>query len=310
MHPLITVIIPVYKTELYVEKCVDSVLNSDYENIEIILVDDGSPDRCPEICDEICQKYDSVKVLHKENGGLSSARNAGLDIARGKYVTFVDSDDLITSDMLSEMYSIACKDNCRIVKLGMILTESEDYPIQECYEKTEYVIVSSEQALHRIYTDPPAIVTICGKLYDISLFDEFRFPEGIINEDEYLTPRLFHACDKIALSDRIGYIYMQRPGDSIMRGKFSSKKMDILNIAEERIELFKGWGYPRLCVQATRDYFCHLINLREKTKKSEYRDEYRMISDRLHCLKYKDLSFGQKIRLFLIRIKMYDIMFC
>ena len=137
MHPLITVIIPVFKTELYVEKCVDSVFNSDYENIEIILVDDGSPDRCPEICDEICRKYDFVKVIHKENGGLSSARNAGLDAACGEYVTFVDSDDLITSDMISEMYSIACKENCRIVKLGMVLTEDEDYPIQN-YHKNPY----------------------------------------------------------------------------------------------------------------------------------------------------------------------------
>lgn len=309
MLPLISIVIPVYKTEEYLEKCVASVLNSKYENIEIILVDDGSPDGCPEICDKLSEKYEKIRVIHKANGGLSSARNAGLDIACGKYITFIDSDDLITQDMISEMYSIAVKENCRIVKLGMLLTENEDDANGDYSEKKEYTVVNAEMALSRIYSDPPSIVTICGKLYDISLFDDLRFPEGIINEDEYLTPRLFNACDKIALCDTVGYIYMQRPGDSIMRGAFSPKKLDILNIAEDRIALFEKWGYNDLAVLARRDYFCHLLNLRAKSRNTEFTNEYNEINIKLKTITYRYLSIGQKARLLLLKLNLYDLVF-
>ena len=118
--PLISVIIPVYKTEEYLKICVASVCKSDYQNLQIILVDDGSPDQCPEICDELVLIDKRIEVIHKKNGGLSDARNAALDKVRGEYVTFIDSDDLVKKDMISDMYNIAIKENCDIVKIGMI----------------------------------------------------------------------------------------------------------------------------------------------------------------------------------------------
>lgn len=103
---LISIVIPVYKVELYLEKCIESIINQTYKNLEIIIVDDGSPDNCPKICDEYAQKDNRIKVIHKENGGLSDARNAGIDVAAGKYIAFVDSDDYVSNDYIEYMYNL------------------------------------------------------------------------------------------------------------------------------------------------------------------------------------------------------------
>lgn len=303
MNPLVTVIIPVYNTEKYLKTCVDSVCLSDYGELEIILVDDGSPDDSPRICDELAKGDSRITVIHKENGGLSSARNAALDIASGEYVTFVDSDDLIKPDMISKMLEIVQNEACQIVKCGMVLTLDEN----DEGVKGGYTVVDKKTAMGRIFTDPPSIVTICGKLYCMDLFDDLRFPFGIINEDEFLTPRLFYKCERIALCETTGYLYMQRPGDSIMRSGFSPKKMDILNIAEDRIRLFEQWGYGDLAMLAERDYFVHLLLIRSKTRKTEFEKEYNNVKKRIKKIKFYRLSTGQKIRYILLRLGLYDI---
>ena len=299
---MISVVIPVYKTEQYLNTCVMSVCNSDYRNLQIILVDDGSPDKCPEICDELKQFDKRIEVIHKENGGLSDARNAALDIARGEYVTFIDSDDLIKKDMISDMYNIALNEDCDIVQTGMIMTNDEN----DAGRHGTYVVVDKIDALRRIYTDPPSIVTICGKLFKTSVFKELRFPVGMLNEDEYLTPRLFYRCERIAISLKTGYLYMQRPGDSIMRSGFSAKKMGILAIMEDRTELFKSWGYDDLVKSSQRDYFCHLLNLYEQTSKNEFKNEHQTVKEKLKTnVLFSSLSIGQKIRYILLRINLY-----
>ena len=300
--PLISVIIPVYKTEEYLKTCVLSVCNSEYKDMQILLVDDGSPDRCPEMCDEFARFDERIEVIHKKNGGLSDARNAALDIARGEYVTFIDSDDLIKKDMISDMLDIAVKENSDIVQTGMIMTNDE---VDEGLDGG-YTVIESPEALGRIYTDPPAIITICGKLFRTSLFNELRFPIGMLNEDEYLTPRLFKRCKKIALSQKTGYLYMQRPGDSIMRGGFSPKKMGILSIMEDRIKLFESWGYGELVKLAERDYFCHLLNLYKQTDKEEFSSEHKTVKEKFKTnVSFKSLSVGQKLRYILLRMNLY-----
>jgi glycosyltransferase involved in cell wall biosynthesis len=303
--PLISVIIPVYKTEKYLKTCVESVCESDYKNLQIILVDDGSPDKCPEMCDELALGDSRIEVIHKENGGLSDARNAALDIAQGNYVTFIDSDDLIKKDMISDMYDIAVKENCDIVKTGMIMTEDE----KDEGVNGDYIVVDKRQALGRIYTDPPSIVTICGKLFKLSLFDGLRFPVGMLNEDEYLTPRLFYRCERIALSEKTGYLYMQRPDESIMRSGFSPKKMVILSIVEDRTRLFESWGYKELVQLSERDNFVHLLLLREKTKNTEYKEQYDLIIKKIDKIRFLQLSTGQKIRYILLKLHLYDFVF-
>ena len=117
MKDLISVIIPVYKTEKYLVRCLESVINQTYKNVEIILVDDGSPDKSPELCDNLAKKYQSIKVIHKENGGLSSSRNAGLDIASGDYISFIDSDDYIDQYMLERLYHAITKHDADVAML-------------------------------------------------------------------------------------------------------------------------------------------------------------------------------------------------
>ncbi len=299
---LISVIIPVYKTEEYLKTCVTSVLNSEYSNLQIILVDDGSPDNCPMLCDELAGLDKRIEVIHKENGGLSSARNAALDIVKGEYVTFIDSDDLIKSDMISDMYDVAVKEGCDIVQTGMIMTEDEN----DEGVNGDYIVADKREALGRIYTDPPSIITICGKLFKTALFNGLRFPVGMLNEDEYLTPRLFSRCEKIALCQKTGYLYMQRPGDSIMRSGFSVKKMGILYIMEDRTELFKSWGYGELVKLSKRDYFCHLLNLYSLTDKEEFLSEHKTVKEKLKTnVSFVSLSTGQKIRYILLRLNLY-----
>ena len=117
MEDLISVVVPIYNVENYIKKCVDSILSQTYKNLEIILVDDGSPDNCPQICDEYAQKDNRIKVIHKENGGLSDARNAGIDISKGKFITFIDSDDYIEKDYVEVLYN-SIKENASDMAIG------------------------------------------------------------------------------------------------------------------------------------------------------------------------------------------------
>ena len=114
MEQLVSIIVPIYNVEKYIKECIDSIINQTYKNLEIILVDDGSPDCCPKICDEYSKKDKRIKVIHKENGGLSSARNAGLDVAKGEYVSFIDSDDVVDEKFIETLYNLCIENNCDI----------------------------------------------------------------------------------------------------------------------------------------------------------------------------------------------------
>lgn len=174
-NELISVIIPVYKVEKYLDECIQSVINQTYKNLEIILVDDGSPDNCGKICDEYAKKDNRIKVIHKENGGLSSARNAGLDIARGEYISFIDSDDYVSKDFIKNM-SIQMA-NADLIICGMKNVYKED---EKCDEK-ENVVIKNEtltfiEANQKLIKPKNEIyVTACNKLYRRELFDNLRF---------------------------------------------------------------------------------------------------------------------------------------
>lgn len=202
---LISVIIPVYNCEPYLRTYVKSVTDSDYENLQIILVDDGCTDGSSSLCDELARTDKRIEVIHKENGGPgpSSARNAGLDAAKGKYVTFLDSDDMITHDMISYMYNIAAKENCDVVQMGLcVVQDGDDYKLDVLSE--EYIVITPKQAIHNIYTG--CYVNVTAKLYEKRLFDDLRFPD-VLHEDVYMSPRLFHKSRSIAVSEKQGYIY-------------------------------------------------------------------------------------------------------
>ena len=219
---LISVIVPVYNVEEYLPRCVDSILAQSYENLEIILVDDGTKDNCDKICDEYAEKDPRIKVIHKENGGLSSARNAGIDVAKGEYLGFVDSDDWIEPEMYEAMLSLAKKYDVRLVCAGRydFSSRRNEKTVGLC-PKTEEVI-SGMELLGRTFTWDGCDSAAWDKLYHRSLFEEIRYPLGQISEDVAMFYKLAELVDRAAMCDKPFYNYYHRPG-SITTAKLSDK---------------------------------------------------------------------------------------
>lgn len=207
---MISVIVPVYKVEEYLAQCVDSILAQTYRNLEVLLVDDGSPDRSGELCDDYAQRDARVRAIHKENGGLSSARNAGLDAASGDYVAFVDSDDWIEPDAYEAMMAAMQKHDVKIVCAGRYDVSGVDGHKEDglCPEREE--VVSSVELVGRIFhwdgMDSSAVDKLCAR----SLFDGIRYPVGKVVEDVPTTYRVMLRTDRIALIPKRMYNYLHR----------------------------------------------------------------------------------------------------
>ena len=230
----VSVIVPIYNTEKYLNRCFDSILSSTYENLEVILVDDGSPDNSGKICDEYAAKDSRVRVIHKKNGGLSSARNAGLDVATGDYVTFVDSDDTIKIDAISRMIAVAEKENAAIVKMKFKnVTEEEEtdasYPADNA---PSYEEISNSEYLKAICTYR-ASCSFCDKLFRADVLYGRKFNEGRTNEDLLLLATILLETDySIYELDYEGYYYLSRP-NSITTTKFGRSVTDsVYNVIE------------------------------------------------------------------------------
>ena len=238
MYPLISVIIPVYKVEKYLAKCVESVINQTYDNLEIILVNDGSPDNCPEICGEFAKKDSRIKVIHKINGGLSSARNAGLDIAKGKYISFVDSDDYIDSHFIEKLYERIIDDNSDMSMCMFMRIDENGKPIPSVLKSVPNRTVDPEQFWNIELTDGwwSRCVVSWNKLYKADIWENLRFPVGKYNEDEFVIKDVVTKCSKISmLSDEL-YYYLVR-SDSIM-GEYNVKRLDGVEASLKRCGYF------------------------------------------------------------------------
>jgi glycosyltransferase involved in cell wall biosynthesis len=226
VEELISVIVPIYKVEKYLKKCIDSIINQTYRNLEIILVDDGSPDYCGEICDDFKLKDERVVVIHKENGGLSDARNVGLDIAKGKYIMFVDSDDYIAENMVYKLYSTLRENNADMSLCGHIYVDENGNLVNSHGEIKDEVISGTDALKKNI--DGEICTALWSKLYRTNLFQTIRFPFGKLYEDKFTTHLIFGKCKRVScVSDRL-YFYLQRNG-SIMwntRNKVSIKRLD------------------------------------------------------------------------------------
>lgn len=222
-NPLISVIVPVYNVEKLLPKCVDSILVQTYENLEIILVDDGTPDRGGILCDEYAAKDPRIQVIHKENGGLSSARNAGLDIARGEYIGFVDSDDWIEPEMYETMVALARKYDVKLVCAGRydVSERTGERKKGLCPEKEE--VVSGEELAGRIFLWQGLDSAAWDKLYHRSLWQTRRYPHGRVNEDIPVTYRVALEAEKAAMCPRPFYNYFHRAGSITTTKKVTEK---------------------------------------------------------------------------------------
>ena len=252
MKDLISIVVPIYKVEKYLPKCIDSIINQTYKNLEIILVDDGSPDRCGEICDEYAKTDRRIKVIHKENGGASDARNVGIDIANGEYLGFVDSDDYIVSDMYEKLYTALKKSNSDMSICNVRYTwENNEHGESNCSLNIKDEVLSGEQILCEKMVKPNSwgFVVPWNKLYKINLFDGVRYPKEKRTEDEFIIHELLMQCDKIVtITDEL-YYYRQHDG-SFMNQKSDIRRLDFIEAILRRIkymlsnEMFDGiWEY-------------------------------------------------------------------
>ena len=241
VNPLISIIIPVYKVELYLKQCVESILIQTYSNIEVILVDDGSPDSCPQICDEYARKDYRIKVIHKSNGGLSDARNVGLNIAVGQYVVFVDSDDWIENTMVEHLLFACKKYNVEMATCARYITDG--HSTRAVAFNGPARAYSAEEALNEILLGKSMDVAAWDKIYVRNLFEEIRFPVGENNEDIAVFYKLVDLAGRVAHTGTTEYFYRSRPG-SITKLKYSTDARKIIEKNLNSIENFLEKEYP------------------------------------------------------------------
>lgn len=241
----ISVIIPVYRVEAYLEKCILSVSAQSYPELEIILVDDGSPDNCGEICDRYALQDARIRVIHQKNRGLSGARNAGLDEASGSYILFVDSDDFIHSDMIRILYENMRETKADISVCGFLPVKDGEEVSFNTQEEQERKVFEGEEVMHCLQYRNLLTVVAWNKLYKRSLFEQLRYPEGKLQEDEFLIHHLLDICGRIVFTDRKLYYYLQRTG-SIM-GTLNWKSIeDGWQACEERLVFLQDHGYHQM----------------------------------------------------------------
>ena len=256
--PLISIIIPVYKVEPYLQRCLDSVVNQTYRNLEIILVDDGSPDRCGAICDEYAAKDKRITVIHQENKGLSAARNAGLDIARGDYIQFVDSDDWIEPETCSTVLGIAIDYQVDIVCFGFnrVLSSGEFIPKSVSFSSE---IDKSALIRQSVWRCGPIRDFVWNKFFLKKLFDDVRFPEGKTYEDLWVTYRLIHKADRIYATDSVLYNYVIREGSITSRRFDAETIINLFAAFEQPIEFLQSY-YPEYADKQISVAFRELLN--------------------------------------------------
>lgn len=252
MNPLISVIVPVYNVEDYLDRCVHSITRQTYKNLEIILVDDGSTDSSGEKCDVWTKKDNRIRVIHKENGGLSDARNAGLDIVSGEYIGFVDSDDYLNKNMYQFLFDCIQKTNSDIAECKWIKFEDEkEINVFTTETESEYKVFSPEDALIELIVERDLKQTVVNKLYKRSVISVL-FPTERINEDEFWTYQIFGNARKIAFVDIELYYYFQR-NSSIMHIKYSPKRLDGVEARKERM-FYIEQKYPSIYNNACLSY--------------------------------------------------------
>jgi len=272
---IISIIIPVYNAERYLQRCLNSVVGQTYKDLEIILVDDGSTDKSPEICDYYAKKDTRIKVIHKKNGGPSLAREAGIKIATGDYISFVDADDYIDEDM----YKILVKETIKgfdIVECGYRIVSTGGELIREHKLKNTIISEAFNCALH--YASQRNTTNfLWNKLYNIELLKDIKFPKLYAGEDSCVLTQVYSKAKQVAIINDVLYNYVMTP-DSLCRQPFSEKKLDnikagkfMFDFYSEYIPDLSGFSALHICSYASQLY-CKILNenIPEKQKYLDY----------------------------------------
>ena len=310
-NKMISIIVPVYMTEPYLRKCLDSIINQTYRDLEIILVDDGSPDGSPAVCDEYGEKDPRIRVIHKKNGGLSDARNCGLDIAAGEYIGFVDSDDWISPRMYENLMRVRDKYDVKIACCSQVATDGERET--EPRDAGEERCLSAAETFGEIFTSGRRNnVMMQNKIYASALFSGIRFPVGELHEDIGTFYKLIGQCDRIACTGTTEYYYRRRP-DSITGRAYSPETTETVFRNLENIRSYLEENCPE-ALPAARQYEAEMAYntiacyLQSGGKKNT--DEYRKLKKHFReylplILRHKKLKADKKVKAVLIRTGLY-----
>jgi glycosyltransferase involved in cell wall biosynthesis len=296
----ISIIVPVYNVEGYLRKCVNSILNQTIKNIEVILVNDGSKDNSGDICDEYKKKDSRVVVIHKENGGLSSARNAGLEIATGELIGFIDSDDWIEPDYFQILYEGLIKNNADISVMKLRYVTNHEKIEFNTEKKEEWVELTRHKAIESFFSNNFIENSACNKLYRSNLFEGIRYPEGMLMEDKATTYKLIHKANLVVVNLSKKYHYYLR-NDSIMQCEFNKRKFHSLEIHMEQIK-FIDVNYPEFYGLIRARYAYEAFRLLLMMIRSNYSEKgdlercLKVIKDNIkYVIKEKRLGLHHKI---------------
>lgn len=254
MFSLVSIIIPIYNTQNYLSRCLDSVINQSYKNLEIILVNDGSTDNSLDICENYAKKDSRIKIINKNNGGLSSARNAGLDICKGKYISFIDSDDWVEEDFIESLLEGIKKENVGISIIGHKKVNEEEISHTNNVDNIPNTLLTSSDAINLYMNNKLGTTSICNKLFVKKLFDGIRFPLNVYYEDEHILLDLLLKVKKVYVRNQVKYYYLQREG-SIINSNYNWEKfyslISLLNkqkgFVEKKMSGIKNLFYMKAC---------------------------------------------------------------
>ncbi|MEC5424036.1 glycosyltransferase [Virgibacillus sp. C22-A2] len=311
--PTISIIVPVYNVEAYLRKCLDSIIAQTFTNFEVILVNDGSTDDSGVICDEYAAKDSRIIVVHKEYGGVSSARNAGVELVKGDYIGFVDGDDYIEKDMYLTLFHL-CQENesdIAICNLGRVIDgKLINGGNHEVYIKE----FTNEEGMSELFKGVLYRFSLCNKLFSRKCFQDIQFPEGRIHEDLSTTYKLFANAQKIVYSNFLGYIYVKR-NNSILTSRFNQSRLDAF-IGWNEILVFMKKNYDQILedVVACYGYWCvdniyYILNqIPDKTYRKIYLKNIQknLLSNYEDVMKNKLLSFKYK---YIVSMMKYNLRF-
>lgn len=277
----VSIVVPVYKVEKYLKRCVDSIFHQTVSDFDLVLVDDGSPDRCPELCDEIAQSDSRVVVIHQKNGGLSAARNSGIEWALAnsgsEWITFIDSDDWVHPQYL-ECFLHAVQTTEIDVCLCRFYTTSKYVEDFETITNRDFSVMRTEDAFRMEELDPNSA---CGRLFWKELFRNLRFPVGKLHEDRYTTYQVLFRSPKVGVIEKPMYFYYMNP-EGIVHSEWTPRKLDDLEATEQQLAFFQKTGNAEMYAYTVRDYINLMVyNLKILKGNSEYRSYQRQIRQKL-----------------------------
>lgn len=300
MEELVSVIIPIYNVEKYLKKSVKSVIDQTYSNLEIILVDDGSKDSCYKLCEELKKEDKRIIVIHKENGGLSDARNRGIDVAKGKYLFFLDSDDYIEKNTIKILYDTLKTDGTDMVVFDFIKIFDTGEIIQENTTINAHDIIDANVLLKGIVQDKNwRYVPAWNKLYKREIWTSLRFPKGKLHEDEFVIHKILDKCERVSIIPNKLLYYVQRSG-SIMNNISDKNRIHITLAFVERTNFYLEHGMENEASKMflnTIDRYIYKIGLSDKVENSELKHEIKKLYKKINK---KNIGLKSNIKVFLV----------